>query len=82
MIRATANGSNTITIKIIKNLTTELSGTPKDSATKRKPPTSFSILILLFLITLIESNAALFLILNSSILFEMELISLSADLII
>ena len=40
------------TIKIIKNLTTVFKGTPKDSATNLNPPTSLSIPMLLFLISL------------------------------
>ena len=82
MISAIARGSNTNTIINIKNLTTVLSDVLNASATKRNPPTSFSNSILLFLITFIESNDALFFIVNSSIRFYMEVISLSAERII
>ena len=49
---ATANGSNTTTINIMKNLTTDFNSTLNASATNLKPPTSLSIPILAFLISL------------------------------
>ena len=55
IINAIANGSNTDTIKMIKNLTTDFNGTPKASATNLNPPTSFSKSIFLSLILFISS---------------------------